>query len=157
MSGNDPVTVLCFYCRWTSREAHMNGWNEGITNALCYMEEHLTDELDIDKIAAKANVSSFYFQKIFCVLCGFTVGEYIRNRRLTLAGQELATKQGGSVQKLRTMRYRNSGRSILRVVRERSFAACTAYVWTMTERPLITLLQTIICHGMKCRKAMLQK
>ena len=68
----------------------MNGWNEGITNAVSYIENHLTDDLDIDEISARANVSSFYFQKIFSVLCGFTVGEYIRNRRLTLAGQELA-------------------------------------------------------------------
>ena len=36
-------------------------------------------------------MSSFYFQKIFNVLCGFTVGEYIRNRRLTLAAQELCS------------------------------------------------------------------
>ena len=67
----------------------MNGWNEGITNAIAYIEEHLTEDIDIDEIAGKACVSSFYFQKIFNVLCGFTVGEYIRNRRLTLAAQEL--------------------------------------------------------------------
>lgn len=27
---------------------------------------------------------------MFSILCGFTVGEYIRNRRLSLAGTELA-------------------------------------------------------------------
>lgn len=69
----------------------MNGWNEGITRAIAYMEENLTQELDINEIAEKAYVSSFYFQKIFHVLCGFTVGEYIRNRRLTLAAQELCS------------------------------------------------------------------
>ncbi len=69
----------------------MNGWNEGITNAITYIEENLTEALDINKIADKVNVSSFYFQKIFNVLCGFTVGEYIRNRRLTLAAQELCS------------------------------------------------------------------
>lgn len=69
----------------------MNGWNEGITNAVAYIEEHLTEEIDINKIADQAYVSSFYFQKIFNVLCGFTVGEYIRNRRLTLAAQELCS------------------------------------------------------------------
>ena len=68
----------------------MNGWNEGITDAVSYMEDHLTQELQIEEIAARACVSPFYFQKIFTVLCGFTVSEYIRNRRLTLAGQELA-------------------------------------------------------------------
>ena len=56
----------------------MNGWNEGITNAVAYIEEHLTEDIDINKIADQAYVSSFYFQKIFNVLCGFTVGEYIR-------------------------------------------------------------------------------
>ena len=69
----------------------MNGWNEGITNAVAYIEEHLTEDIDINKIADQAYVSSFYFQKIFNVLCGFTVGEYIRNRRLTLAAQELCS------------------------------------------------------------------
>ncbi|MBM7833115.1 AraC family transcriptional regulator [Clostridium sardiniense] len=69
----------------------MNGWNEGITNAIAYIEENLTEDIDINEIADKAYVSSFYFQKIFNVLCGFTVGEYIRNRRLTLAAQELCS------------------------------------------------------------------
>ena len=60
----------------------MNSWTEGIQNAIQYIEEHLTEETNISDIAAKAYVSPFYFQKIFSVLCGFTVGEYIRNRRL---------------------------------------------------------------------------
>lgn len=69
----------------------MQGWNEGIADAVAYIEDRLTEELDIDQIAARAHVSSFYFQKIFHVLCGFTLGEYIRNRRLTLAAQELCS------------------------------------------------------------------
>lgn len=69
----------------------MNSWNEGIANAVSYIEEHLTEELDMKEIAAKAYVSSFHFQRIFNVLCGFTVGEYVRSRRLTLAAQELAS------------------------------------------------------------------
>lgn len=51
----------------------------------------MTEEIDVREIAAQAYVSTFYFQKIFHVLCGFTVGEYIRNRRLTLAAQELCS------------------------------------------------------------------
>lgn len=69
----------------------MKGWNEGIANAIAYIEENLTEDIDLNKIAEKAYVSSFYFQKIFNVLCGFTIGEYIRNRRLTLAAQELCS------------------------------------------------------------------
>lgn len=69
----------------------MIGWNEGVTNAISYIEGNLDKELDIKDIADKAYVSAFYFQKIFHVLCEFTVGEYIRNRRLTLAAEELAS------------------------------------------------------------------
>jgi len=36
-------------------------------------------------------MSPFYFQKGFAMLCGFTVGEYIRQRRLTLAGREIVS------------------------------------------------------------------
>lgn len=68
----------------------MNSLSEGIQNAVDYIEDNLTSQLNINDIAAKAFVSPFYFQKIFGVLCGFTVGEYIRCRRLALAAQELS-------------------------------------------------------------------
>lgn len=64
---------------------------EGIRNALDYVEANLTQELEIREIAKRAYVSPFYFQRIFTALCGISVGEYIRNRRLTLAGEELLT------------------------------------------------------------------
>lgn len=65
------------------------GWVEGIGDAISYIENNITEELTIDDIAKQAYVSPFYFQKGFSMLCGFTVGEYIRQRRLTLAGSEL--------------------------------------------------------------------
>jgi len=64
-------------------------WAAGIQNAIDYIEEHITEELDLNEIAAQANCSPYYFQKIFGILCGITVGEYIRSRRLALAGSEL--------------------------------------------------------------------
>ena len=68
----------------------MNSWIDGIQSAVQYIEDNLTEELDIADISAKAYVSPFYFQKIFSILCGYTVGEYIRNRRLALAAEELS-------------------------------------------------------------------
>lgn len=64
-------------------------WINGIQNALDYIENHITDKLDYAEIAEQAYCSVFYFQRIFNALCGMTIGEYIRNRRLTLAGIEL--------------------------------------------------------------------
>lgn len=64
-------------------------WITGIQNALNYIENHITEELDYAKIAQQAACSNYYFQRIFGILCGISLGEYIRNRRLTLAGSEL--------------------------------------------------------------------
>lgn len=65
------------------------GWIEGIGDAIAYIEKNLAQELTVEDIAKQAYVSTFYFQKGFAMLCGFTVGEYIRQRRLSLAGSEI--------------------------------------------------------------------
>lgn len=65
-------------------------WVSGIQRAIDYMEEHITEDLDYETIGEQAFCSSYYFQRIFHILCGFSLGEYIRNRRLTLAGMELS-------------------------------------------------------------------
>ena len=66
-------------------------WITGIQNAISYIEDHITEELDYERIAKESFSSSFHFQRVFSILCGYTLGEYIRNRRLTLAGTELAS------------------------------------------------------------------
>lgn len=65
-------------------------WIEGFQASIDFMEQHLTEDADVEEIAAKAALSPFYYQRIFGALCGMTVGEYIRSRRMTLAAQELA-------------------------------------------------------------------
>lgn len=65
-------------------------WISGLQSALDYVEEHITEDLDAAAIAGRAACSEFYFQRFFGFLCGMTLGEYIRNRRLTLAGSELS-------------------------------------------------------------------
>lgn len=65
-------------------------WITGIQNAINYIEENLAEELDYDAIARESFSSSFHFQRVFGILCGCTLGEYIRNRRLSMAGAELA-------------------------------------------------------------------
>ncbi len=65
-------------------------WITGIGKAIDYIEDHLTEELDYEAIARESFSSSFHFQRVFSILCGYPLGEYIRNRRLTLAGADLA-------------------------------------------------------------------
>ena len=66
-------------------------WIIGIQRAIDYIEDNLTEMIDYDEVSKKCVSSSYHFQRVFSILCGFTLGEYIRNRRLTLAGRELAT------------------------------------------------------------------
>ena len=66
-------------------------WIVGMQRAIDYIEAHLTDEIDYEKVAAESFSSGYHFQRIFSILCGYTLGEYIRMRRLSLAGAELAS------------------------------------------------------------------
>jgi len=65
-------------------------WIIRLQNVINYIENHLTDDIDYNKVAQEAYCSSFYLQKVFSILFGMTIGDYIRNRRLTLAGNELS-------------------------------------------------------------------
>ena len=67
-------------------------WINGIQQALNYIEEHICEDLDASMIAKQAFSSSFHFQRMFSLLCGMTLGEYIRARILSLAGRELAAQ-----------------------------------------------------------------
>ena len=52
--------------------------------------------LSCDKVAKYIYISTFHFQRTFNILTNLTTREYIRNRRLSLAGQEL-TKENAKV------------------------------------------------------------
>jgi AraC family transcriptional regulator len=59
-------------------------------DALDLMEKKMEEPLDIEEIAKAAYSSPFHFQRMFHMLTGMTVAEYMRKRKLTLAAQELA-------------------------------------------------------------------
>ena len=50
-------------------------WVAGMQGALDYIEANLTDEIDYEKVAAVAYSSSYHFQRVFGILCGYTLGE----------------------------------------------------------------------------------
>lgn len=65
-------------------------WIQGIQRSIDYVEENITEELDFEEVASQAFSSTFHFQRVFGILCGFSLGDYIRMRRLSLAGEELS-------------------------------------------------------------------
>ena len=68
-------------------------WIQRIENAIDYIEENITEKINYEEVAKRAYSSSFHFQKVFSIMSGFTLGEYIRRRKLTLAGSDLLTKK----------------------------------------------------------------
>ena len=58
-------------------------------NAIDFIENKLNDELNPEMIAQEACMSTFHFQRLLSILFGISLGEYIRNRRLSLAAAEL--------------------------------------------------------------------
>jgi AraC family transcriptional regulator len=65
-------------------------WLERMQNALDHIENNLEGTLEITEVAKVAYSSSFHFQRLFYMITGMTVADYIRKRRLTLAAQELS-------------------------------------------------------------------
>lgn len=54
-----------------------------------YIENHLEEKIEYKELSKKIGVNEYTFQKIFSLISNVSVSEYIRNRRLSNAGQEL--------------------------------------------------------------------
>lgn len=65
---------------------HMNA-------ALRYIEDNLAGEIDYQEVARRALSSEYHFKRMFSILAGIPLSEYIRRRRLTLAALELQDRR----------------------------------------------------------------
>ena len=62
---------------------------KSMNDALNYIEENFTNDIDFNEVARLAFCSAYHFQRMFSYLAGITLSEYVRRRRLTLAAFEL--------------------------------------------------------------------
>jgi len=62
---------------------------ESMNTTIAYIEEHLLEELHMSTIARATGNLEIDLQKTFYALTGISIVEYIRRRRLSLAGYEL--------------------------------------------------------------------
>jgi AraC family transcriptional regulator len=60
-----------------------------MNNAMVYIEEHLTDDIDYSEVSKIACCSEYHFKRMFSFLSGIGLSEYIRRRKLTLAALDL--------------------------------------------------------------------
>lgn len=67
-------------------------WNQKLQNIIDYVENNLQrkeEPINYEEISAMAGCSFDFFQKIFSYLNGISFSEYVRYRKLTLAGYDL--------------------------------------------------------------------
>lgn len=69
-------------------------WIGALKVAIKYMEKHLLENINADEVADSVYMSPFYLQKGFKIMTGYSIGEYIRCRRLYMAALDvLADKE----------------------------------------------------------------
>jgi AraC family transcriptional regulator len=72
-----------------SRMNMLSQFNE----AMAYIERNLLHEIEPDQISRIAGCSDYHFRRMFSFLAGMPLGEYIRRRKLSLAGELLQSEQ----------------------------------------------------------------
>ena len=63
---------------------------QNLQNAIEYMEKNILEAITYEDVAKHVHVSSYHFHRTFSLITGITANEYIRNRRLSMAGQEIS-------------------------------------------------------------------
>lgn len=63
--------------------------NTVVENIINYIEQHLDEDLSLDKIAKDLNYSKYYIARTFAEETDSTIYKYIQGRRLTVAAQKL--------------------------------------------------------------------
>ncbi|MEU5957339.1 AraC family transcriptional regulator [Streptomyces sp. NPDC047525] len=62
---------------------------ERLNLAMEHIESHLDQQIDVADLARTAVTSEYHFRRLFSALAGMPLSEYIRRRRLTVAGAEV--------------------------------------------------------------------
>ncbi|MEU5810173.1 AraC family transcriptional regulator [Streptomyces sp. NPDC047718] len=62
---------------------------EQLNRAMDHIEDHLHGDVDAAELARIAMTSEYHFRRLFSALAGIPLSEYVRRRRLTVAGAEV--------------------------------------------------------------------
>lgn len=140
------------------RERIRMEWNETLQAIIDYVENHLqcTEEpVDNEEISRMAGCSFDFFQKVFSYMNGVSFAEYVRARKLTLAGYDIKstdmkivdisykygynsptsfTKAFRQFHGLSPREARESG-AVLRVLPKMQCAMKEKYSWRIMEKP----------------------
>ena len=68
-------------------------YHEAMQGILEYIDENVREEISVEALAARAGFSEYHFHHVFRWCIGYSVMEYVRNRRLAFAAAELSDDQ----------------------------------------------------------------
>ncbi|MEV6867941.1 AraC family transcriptional regulator [Streptosporangium subroseum] len=66
---------------------------ERLNQAMEHIEQHLDQRIEVDELARIALTSEYHLRRLFSALAGLPLSEYIRRRRLTVAGARVLAGQ----------------------------------------------------------------
>lgn len=64
-------------------------WTESLKKVIDYIENNIEQNISIEDISREVGISSFYLQRSFQMVTGYSIGEYIRKRKLYLAAVDI--------------------------------------------------------------------
>lgn len=64
-------------------------YSQIVNDIITYLETHISEDLDLDDYAVEIGYSKFYLTRQFKKETGTSIGEYVRNRKLSLAASDL--------------------------------------------------------------------
>lgn len=65
---------------------------EDLNSVVEYIENHLKENINIKKLAQMLGTNQDTFKRIFSLICGVSVADYIKKRRLTICCADLKTR-----------------------------------------------------------------
>lgn len=101
----------------SNRLPHIKRWKQKINTAHVqyelvlkvqeYINRHLFDELDSDRLSQVASISKFHFRRLFKAVCGENMGNYIQRLRLEYIAFKLITTDVSVPELLALINYQN--------------------------------------------------
>ena len=64
-------------------------WIERLNDAVKYIEENLSSDIDYSLAAQRACCSLYHFQRMFSYISGIPLSEYVRRRKMSLAAADI--------------------------------------------------------------------
>ncbi|MBL1223858.1 AraC family transcriptional regulator [Enterococcus sp. BWR-S5] len=70
----------------------MKNWFDSLNELVLFIENNLEEEISYDELGKRMGYSTYHLQRLFLMVAGVSLSEYIRCRRLSKAAQELISQ-----------------------------------------------------------------